>query len=122
MANTITTSTVGAAGGAYVGEGAFSKLFTDVYTFSGTITDQDAVLATAIGEFDVTITGVALGDAVLCCVVNLDLDDGTDQAILTAHVSAANTVTVQLMADDGAYAADDLNTKTIKILVGRPSW
>ena len=122
MANTITTSSVQQGVGKYVGEGAFSKLFSTIYTFTGTISDQDAVAATAIGEFDVTITGVALGDVVLAVAVNANIDDGTDQGILTAHVSAANTVTVQLMADDAQYAADDLNTKTIKMLVGRPGW
>jgi hypothetical protein len=119
MANTLAGNLRSAV---VAGEGAFNKLFNPVYTFTGTVSDQDAVSATAIGEFDVTATGVALGDIVLGISVDVDLDDATDQAHLTAHVSAADTITVQLCADDGAFAADKLNTKTIKILVGRATW
>lgn len=127
MANTITnvvaeTGEASTISEAYVGEGAFSKLFSTVYTFGGTIDDQDAVAATAIGEFDVTVTGVAFNDIVLGVSIGKDLDDGTDQCACSAHVSAANTVTVQLLADDAEFAADDLNTALIKILIGRPSW
>ena len=119
MANTIAgtnkTATV-------YGEGAFNKLFGTVYTFTGTVSDQDAVAATAIGEFDLAAPGVVLGDMVLGVAVNVALDDATDQATLTAHVSAADVITVQLCADDAEFAADKLNTKTIKVLVGRPTW
>lgn len=102
---------------------SFEGLFSDMWVFKGTISDMAAVAATAIGEFDVTVTGVALGDIVLGVSVDKDLDDGTDQALaLQGYVAAANTVTIQLMADDGAYAADDLNTQTIKFLVVRPAW
>ena len=51
-----------------------------------------------------------------------DFDDGTDQASPTAYVAAANTVTVQWSADDGAFAADALNGASFKMLIGRPSW
>ena len=127
MANTITntpasTGEASTISSAYVGEGAFSKLFTTVYTYKGTVSDQDAVAATAIGEFDVTVTGVAFNDIVLGISIGKDLDDGTDQCSCSAHVSAANTVTVQLEADDAQYAADDLNTAVVKMLIGRPSW
>ena len=101
----------------------FQGAFSDVWTVEATVTDQDAVLATAIGEFDITVTGVALGDMVLGISVTKDLDDGTDQALLMAHVSAADTVTVQLAADDGtSFAADDLNASTVKFIVARPAW
>ena len=116
MANTIGSLTVAR------GNKQFQGAFKEMWLVSGTISDQDAVAATAIGEFDVTATGLALGDMVLGVSVTKDLDDGTDQAGLSAHVSAANTITVQLAADDGAFAADDLNSTTIKILIGRPNW
>lgn len=116
MANTIGTTTIRR------GNKQFQGAFKEMWTITGTISDQDAVAATAIGEFDVTATGVALGDMVLGVAVNKDLDDGTDQASLSAHVSAANTITVQLSADDAQFAADDLNTSIIKILIGRPNW
>ena len=116
MANTIGTLTVRR------GNKQFQGAFKEMWTVTGTISDQDAVAATAIGEFDVTATGVALGDMVLGVAVNVNLDDGTDQATLSAHVSAADTITVQLAADDAQYAADDLNASVIKLLVGRPNW
>jgi len=127
MANAITNATASTGEAStistgYIGEGAFAKLFSTCYTYKGTISDQDAVAATAIGEFDITLTGVALGDIVLGVSINANLDDGTDQCSCSAHVSAANTVTLQLEADDAQFAADDLNTKVVKLLVGRPSW
>ena len=115
MANTIGTLTVRR------GNKQFQGAFKEMWTVTGTISDQDAVAATAIGEFDVTVTGVALGDMVLGVAVSVNLDDGTDQATMSAHVSAADTITVQLAADDAQYAADDLNASTIKVLIGRPN-
>jgi hypothetical protein len=80
------------------------------------------VAATAILEFDVTVTGVALGDMVLGISIAKDLDDGTDQCALSAYVAAADTVTVQLSADNAEFAVDDLNGAVFKMLVGRPNW
>lgn len=116
MANTIGSTVIRR------GNKQFQGAFKEMWTVTGTISDQDAVAATAIGEFDVTVTGVVLGDMVLGVAVNKDLDDGTDQAVLSAHVSAANTITVQLAADDAQFAADDLNSSTIKLIIGRPNW
>jgi hypothetical protein len=118
MANTLTS--VKQTRGEFL---QFQGAFSDVWTVEATVTDQDAVLANAIGEFDITVTGVAFGDMVLGISVTKDLDDGTDQALFTAHVAAADTVTVQLHADDGtSFAADDLNTTTVKFIVARPAW
>ena len=117
MANTITVSKQER------GNKQFQGAFKEMWFVTGTIDDQDAVLANAIGEFDVTVDGVALGDMVIGISVNKDLDDGADQALFTAYVAAANTVTVQLHADDGtSFAADDLNTSVVKLAIGRPSW
>lgn len=116
MANTIGSVTVAR------GSKQFQGAFKEMWLVKGTISDQDAVAATAIGEFDVTVNGVVLGDMVLGVAVNKDLDDGTDQASMSAHVSAANTVTVQIEADDAQFAADDLNNSIIKFVIGRPAW
>lgn len=116
MANTIGSVTIER------GNKQFQGAFKEMFFVSGTMSDQDAVAATAIGEFDITVTGVVLGDMVLGVSINKDLDDGTDQAGLSAHVSAANVVTVQLAADDAQFAADDLNASVVKIAIGRPNW
>ena len=68
------------------------------------------------------MSGVALGDMVLGVSCTVDLNDGTNEALMNAYVSAANTVTVQVMADEAEFAADALNTGVVKILVGRPAW
>ena len=115
MANTITVSTVAR------GNNQFQGAFKEMWKVSGSVTDSDAVAATAIGEFDITVPGVALGDMVLGMAFGADFDDGTDQAMPGAHVSAANTVTVQWAADDAQLAADELNTASFKMLIGRPS-
>ena len=39
--------------------------FETVWTVSGSFADQDAILATAIGEFDITVPGVAVGDMIV---------------------------------------------------------
>ena len=116
MANTITVTKTDR------GNKQFQGAFKEMFFVAGTIDDQDAVALTAIGEFDVTISGVALGDMVLGISTTTDLDDGTDQASMSAHVSAANTVTVQVSADDAEFAADALNGGVIKMAIGRPNW
>jgi hypothetical protein len=60
---------------------------------------------------DVTVTGAALGDFVLVSF-SLDVDD----LALTAQVTSANTVTVQLLNLKGG-AATDLGSGTLKVLV-----
>ena len=116
MANTITVSTVKR------GNHQFQGAFKEMWLVDGSVTDSDAVAATAIGEFDITVPGVALGDMVLGMAFGADFDDGTDQASPTAYVAAANTVTVQWSADDAEFAADALNGASFKMIIGRPSW
>ena len=116
MANTATVTTVNR------GSKQFQGAFKEMFQVAGLITNNDAVAATAIGEFDITVPGVALGDMVLGISTTTDLDDGTDQASLSAHVAAANTVTIQVSADDAQFAADALNNGTYRILIGRPNW
>ena len=116
MANTITVSKT--ERGAVQFQGAFSEM----WRVTGSVTDSDAVALTTIGEFDITILGVALGDMVLGVSFGADFDDGTDQAMPSAHVSAANTVTVQWHADNAEFAADALNGAAFKLLIGSPAW
>ena len=116
MANTLTVSSVKR------GNKQFQGAFKEMWLVTGTVTDSDAVAATTIGEFDITVTGVALGDMVIGLSFGADFDDGTDQASPAAHVSAANTVTVQWLADNAEFAADALNAASFKVLIGSPSW
>lgn len=117
MANSITTNSTSR------GQRQFQGNFTEVWTAKATITDQDAISASDTASFDITVKGVALGDMVLGISLTNDLSDGTDQAVVTGIVSAANTVTVRVHADVGTnYAADDLNNAVVKVIVGRPAW
>ena len=116
MANTITVSKVER------GTNQFQGAFKEMWKVTGSVTESNAVAATAIGEFDITVAGVALGDMVLGMAFGADFDDGTDQASPSAYVAAANTVTVQWSADDAEFAANALNGASFKMLIGRPSW
>lgn len=120
MANTITGTVASVV---TTEEQAWNTLFPTMYTFTGTVSDQDAITAATVGEFDVTVTGVALGDIVLGVSINKDLTD-TDSDVVTLHayVSAANTVTVQLLGDGTSFTADYLNSSTVKMLIGRAGW
>lgn len=115
MANTIGTPTI------RKGVQQFQGLFTDMWTVSATISDQDSISAGDTVTFSLTVPGVALGD--LCLVSTTDtLTDGTDQAIMTATVTAADTVGVRVQADVGAFAADALNTTVVRLLILRCDW
>lgn len=116
MANSITVNTTHRA------VEQFQGLFTDMWTVRATISDQDAIALTTVTEFDCTVAGLALGDMVLGVSCTVDLNDGTNEAIMNAYVSAANTLTIQVMADEAEFAADALNTGVVRVLVGRPKW
>jgi hypothetical protein len=116
MANTISVNAT------VRNEAQFQGLFNDMWTVKATISDQDAIALTTITEFDCTVPGVALGDMVIGVSSTVDLNDGTNEALMNAYVSAANTVTVQIMADEAEFAADAMNGAVVKILVARPAW
>ena len=99
----------------------FQSAFEAMYFATATIADNDAVTAGDTATFSVSIPGAAVGDFVLVASSS-DLSDGTDQAIMTGVVTAANTVGIRLQADAGAYAADDLNGTEVKIAVLRAKW
>lgn len=116
MANTITSvSNVD-------GVSQFQGLFNRMWKVKATIDDQDAVALTTITEFDLTVTGLALGDQVICHSLTLDLNDGSNEALCNVYVSAANTLTVQIMADEAEFAADALNNAVFRAVVGSPNW
>jgi hypothetical protein len=100
----------------------FRGAFTNMWKVRATIDDTDSVSATDSLEMTVTVPGVALGDMVIGCSLTADYNDGTDSAVVQALVSAANTVTLKITADVGAFAADALNAAVVRILIGRPSW
>ena len=100
----------------------FPGWFKEAWHVKATIDDQDAVALTSITEFDLTVAGVALGDMVLTHSLSLDLNDGTNEALCNVYVSAADTLTVQIMADEAEFAADSLNTAVFKAVVVRPNW
>lgn len=104
------------------GERQFQGAFNEIYKVRATIDDQDAVSANDTNRFSVTVAGLALGDMVIGLSVNNDLSDGTDQANFIGYVTAANTLTIDVTADAGAYAADDLNGSVVRALIGRPNW
>lgn len=116
MANAITLNSATRA------RDQFQGAFSEMWKVKATITDQDAITATDTVSFALTVPGVALGDMCIGVSLTNDLSDGTDQAIATAVVTAANTVNLRITADVGAYAVDDLNNAVVKILIGRPTW
>ena len=76
--------------------------------------DLGSVAANTSEEETATVTGVKTGDVVVC--VNSSLDAG--QVIADARVSAANTVTLQVINTTGSPI--DASSKTMTFLVFRP--
>lgn len=117
MADTFGSPVVGTAG-------QFQGLFNEVYTATGTVTDQDVIAVNDTATFSVTVTGAALGDFVFVSMA-ADLSDGTDiLGSIYGVVTAANTVAVRLHADvgTGGYATDDLNGVRYRVIVCRPAF
>lgn len=116
MANTISVTSIER------GNKQFQGAFKEMWAVTASISDQDAIALTTVTEFDCTVPGVALGDMIVGVSSTVDLNDGSNEAIMNAYVSAANTVTIQVMADEAEFAADALNGAVVKVLVGRPNW
>lgn len=93
----------------------FQGLFDEMWTAKGV---WDAVsVATGAGTVDtITVPGVALGDIVLGVSASVDVAD----LVLTAAVTAANEVTVQLVNTTGL--AVDLASATYRVVVARPNF
>lgn len=117
MANTAVTSTI------VRGRHQFQALFSSMFLVNATISDQDAIAATNIVRFGITVPGVASGDIVLYCGVNDSMiDAANDNAHLYAIVDGADSVRICVHADDGEFAADSITGKTVKMVIGRPAW
>lgn len=94
------------------GANSINDHFSKIYSASGvwdagSIADGDEAVDT------IALTGVALGDIVLGVSCSVDVAD----AALTAAVTAADEVTVQLLNNTGG--AVDLASATYRVVVGR---
>ena len=95
------------------GREQFQGLFTDFWAVKATINADS--LTTGTNDTDtITVPGVGLGDIVLG--VSLGVDVAGMQ--VTAYVSAANTVTV--VFNNITAGTVNLDSTTIKLMVGRP--
>lgn len=95
----------------------FQGAFNEMWLVKETVDFANA--ATGSGTFasvDVTVPGVALGDAVGFIAAGLDTVD----AVIGGAVTAANTVTLTLL--NNTAGAVDLASTTVKFMVGRPAW
>lgn len=116
MANTLTVNTVER------GTNQFQGAYSDMWKAQITVADQDAVAIGDTALITCTIPGVALGDHVISWGCSVDMSDGTDSAVIMWQVTAANTLTLTVMADAGELAADALTAGVFKVLIGRPGW
>jgi hypothetical protein len=97
------------------GKQQWNGLWKEQYTASGTINFGSATDGNSVSD-TITVPGVALGDMVIAVSLGVSAALG----IVTAYVSAANTVTV--VVSNLETAALDLASTTVKVLVGRPDW
>lgn len=94
------------------GNKQFQGMFSEMWKVTATL--NAASLVDGAGETDtVTVPGVALGDIVL------GVSFGVDQAgvIVSAYVSAANTVSLRVQNESTATV--DLASTTIRLVVAR---
>jgi len=105
-----------------VGNQQFQGLYQDIWKVKFTVTQDTAVALNDTASITMTVSGVALGDHIISADINVDWSDGTDQAVISYAVTAANTVTMYVHADLGEFAATAINGAVGKILIGRPAW
>lgn len=117
MANTLTLNTQDR-----IGNQQFQGLYSDIWQVKATVTDHDAVAINDTTVMTIAVTGVALGDHIISYGLTMDQNDGTDQAVITFAVTAADVVSMFIHADVGEFAADAITGAVAKILIGRPSW
>jgi hypothetical protein len=92
----------------------FQDVFQEVWIYTGTLDLASA--ATGLGTFassDITVQGVTLGDVVLGVSMGVDTVD----SVVTAAVTAANTVTVTLL--NNTAGAVNLASTTVRIMIGK---
>lgn len=103
----------------------FQGLFTEMWTVSIPVSDQDAIADDVSVTLTCTVPGVALGDIVLFAGSNKAQSDANASIAMDLFVSAANTLTVKLTnIDDAAdaYDADTLTNGYIYAVIARPQW
>ena len=103
----------------------FQGAFSEMWSVTGSVTDQDAIADDVSVIITLTVHGVALGDMVMGFAFNKSQADANAHIIAHAFVSAANEVKFILANVDqttDAYDADTLTGGVFKILIGRPAW
>lgn len=100
----------------------FQGIYNEMWQVTLTVSDQDAVAIGDTAIITLTIPGIAAGDHVIGWGCSVDMSDGTDSAVIMFQPTAANTLTLTIMADAGELAADALNNGVFKVLIGRPNW
>ncbi len=104
------------------GRKQFGGFFSDFWAVHATIVQDTAIALTDTMEYNLAVTGVALGDMCIGWSLGMDLNDGTDSAMGMVTVSAANEVRFSLMADKGEFAAAAITAATVfRCLIARPS-
>ena len=97
------------------GKQQFQGLFSELWTAKGTI-DFGSVADGDEAVDTIAVPGVVVGDIVLGTSSSVDVAD----LGLTAQVTAANEVTVQIWNNTGAGV--DLASAVFKVVVGRPNF
>jgi hypothetical protein len=97
------------------GSQQFQGTFTDLWEVAGTVDFGSASDGNSVSD-TIAVNGVVLGDM----VIGVSLGVSAALGIVTAYVSAANTVTV--VVSNLETSALDLASTTVKVLVGRPAW
>ena len=94
------------------GNDQFRGLYTNTWLVSATLNADD--LADGAGDTDtVAVPGVALGDMVLSASLAVDVAG----LIVTAYVSAANTVSIRFQNETGGSV--NLASATLRMVVAR---
>ncbi len=95
----------------------FQGAFSEMWLVKETVDFGDAAVGSGtFASVDVTVPGVALGDAVGFITAGVDTVD----AVIGGAVTAANVVTLTLL--NNTAGAVNLASTTVKFMVGRPSW
>lgn len=95
----------------------FQGAFNEMWLVTETVNFGNAAVGSGtFASVDVTVPGVALGDAVGFITAGVDTVD----AVIGGAVTAANVVTLTLL--NNTAGAVDLASTTVKFMVGRPSW
>lgn len=94
------------------GNDQFRGLYTNTWLVRATL-DADSLVDGAGDTDTVTVPGVALGDMVLSASLAVDVAG----LIVTAYVSAANTVSIRFQNETGGTV--DLASATLRMVVVR---